>query len=70
MSHHSIPTILFNFHTSSPHILWDFWVYSPKKGLSLISCEEGVEGPKDCSCKKIKSNNEPSIWSPRDPKGQ
>jgi hypothetical protein len=35
-----------HFIPSYPYF-WDFWVYSPKKGLSLISCEEGVEGPKD-----------------------
>jgi len=44
-------TILVTFHNSSPHLLtfWDFWVYWPKKELSLISWEEGDEGPKPCS---------------------
>jgi hypothetical protein len=39
-------TILFTFHTSSSHLLtfWVFRVYWPKKGLSLTSWEEGVEG--------------------------
>ena len=43
-------TILVIFHTSSPHLLafWLFWVYWPKKWLSLTPWEEWVEGPKAC----------------------
>jgi hypothetical protein len=65
----SLLTILVTFHTSSPHLLtfWDFRVFSPKKGVSLISWEEGVEDPEACSWKKIKFNHEPSRCSPRDP---
>jgi hypothetical protein len=39
--------ILITFHTSSSHLLifWDFQMHRTKKGVYLISWEEGDEGP-------------------------
>jgi hypothetical protein len=35
--------------------------------MYLISWEEGAEGTKACSWKKIKDNHKPSIYLPVDP---
>ena len=50
-------TILSTFHTSSPHLLtfWGFWLFWPKKGLSLTSWEEGDKYPEAFGQQKIKS---------------
>jgi hypothetical protein len=54
-SYHSRSYLLFpTLHPFRLLIFWDFQVNWPKKGLYLISWEEGVEGPEACSWQEIK----------------
>jgi hypothetical protein len=55
-----------HFIPSSSYLL-EFSGVLVQEGMSLISWEEGAEGPGACSWQKIKSNHEPSGCSPRDP---
>jgi len=70
MSHRTIPDHTYHFsHFILFHFLifWDFRVYWPKKGLYLISWEEGTEGLEGMCLEKFKiQNNKPSIWSSKE----